>query len=245
MNFLGYILKPSQPKDAVFFSELRKITSLKPQNKRVYQTAFTHRSRNLKDKEGNFINFERLEFLGDAMLGIVVSSFLYREFPHAKEGTLTKYRAKIVSREKLNQIGEKMGLIEFLELENKVNFGKNIHGNLLEALVGAVLIDRGYKKCSEFIMKKILGEHVATDQLQHTVLSYKGLLVEWGQKNKKEVKFKTTTDEGLDPEINYTTRVYFGEKLIVKARGISKKKSEEIGAKRAFHALNFRSNFDG
>ncbi|MBT4825370.1 MAG: ribonuclease III [Flavobacteriaceae bacterium] len=229
----------------MFFSKLKKITALKAYNKNVYRTAFTHRSKNLKDVDGHLINFERLEFLGDSILSIVVSSFLYDKFPFAKEGTLTKYRAKIVSRENLNQIGLKIDLVNFLDQKSKVNFGKNIHGNLLEALIGAVFVDRGYKKCSTFVMKKILGEHVDINQLQHTVLSYKGFLIEWGQKTKKSVKFKTNTDNGLDPEFNYTTQIFLDDKQIVKARGVSKKKSEEKAAKRAFHAMNIKSKIHG
>jgi ribonuclease-3 len=136
-------------------------------------------------------------------------------------------------------------LVNFLDQKSKVNFGKNIHGNLLEALIGAVFVDRGYKKCSAFVMKKILGEHVDINQLQHTVLSYKGFLIEWGQKTKKSVKFKTNTDNGLDPEFNYTTQIFLDDKQIVKARGVSKKKSEEKAAKRAFHAMNIKSKIHG
>lgn len=244
MNVLGHFLKSSN-EDVMFFSKLKKITTLKAYNKNVYRTAFTHRSKNLKDVDGHLINFERLEFLGDSILSIVVSSFLYDKFPFAKEGTLTKYRAKIVSRENLNQIGLKIDLVNFLDQKSKVNFGKNIHGNLLEALIGAVFVDRGYKKCSAFVMKKILGEHVDINQLQHTVLSYKGFLIEWGQKTKKSVKFKTNTDNGLDPEFNYTTQIFLDDKQIVKARGVSKKKSEEKAAKRAFHAMNIKSKIHG
>jgi ribonuclease-3 len=244
VNILGYFLKSSN-EDVMFFSKLKKITTLKAYNKNVYRTAFTHRSKNLKDVDGHLINFERLEFLGDSILSIVVSSFLYDKFPFAKEGTLTKYRAKIVSRENLNQIGLKIDLVNFLDQKSKVNFGKNIHGNLLEALIGAVFVDRGYKKCSAFVMKKILGEHVDINQLQHTVLSYKGFLIEWGQKTKKSVKFKTNTDNGLDPEFNYTTQIFLDDKQIVKARGVSKKKSEEKAAKRAFHAMNIKSKTHG
>jgi ribonuclease-3 len=243
VNFLEYLLKSLTKEEVIFFSKLRKITALKAINKQVYRTAFTHRSLNLKDDEGHMVNFERLEFLGDSMLSIVVSSSLYEKFPHAREGTLTKYRAKIVSRENLNKIGEKMGLINFLELENKVNFGKNIHGNLLEALIGAVLIDRGFKKCSGFIQNKIMREHVDFHELKDAVVSYKGLLIEWGQKTKKSVEFKTNTDQGLDPEFNYTTQVFLDEKQIVKARGISKKKSEEKAARRAFHVMNIQNKF--
>lgn len=240
MSFLNKILRSSNTKERVFFGRLEKITSLKIVNIEIYQKAFTHRSSNLKDDNGNSINFERLEFLGDSMLSVVISALLFQSFPEAKEGTLTKYRAKIVSRENLNNIGEKIGLIEFIDGDIKANLGNNIHGNLLEALVGAIFIDRGYVKCKEFILKKIVTNYVDLDQLKHTILSYKGLLLEWGQKNKKIVQFKTDRDKGLDPKFNFTTSVYLNNKLIVKAREISKKKSEEKSARRAYHAMNIK-----
>ena len=240
MNFINKIIRPSNINERMFFSRLKKITSLNTVNGEIYQKAFTHRSSNLKDVKGNSINFERLEFLGDSMISIVISALLFETFPQAKEGTLTKYRAKIVSRENLNNIGEKLSLIEFLDGEIKANLGNNIHGNLLEALVGAIFIDRGYKKCKEFILKRIVKDYVDLDQLKHTILSYKGLLLEWGQKNKKIVQFKTERDRGLDPKFNYTTSVYLDDKLIVKAREISKKKSEEKSARRAYHAMNIK-----
>jgi len=240
VNFINKIIRPSNINERMFFSRLKKITSLNTVNGEIYQKAFTHRSSNLKDVKGNSINFERLEFLGDSMISIVISALLFETFPQAKEGTLTKYRAKIVSRENLNNIGEKLSLIEFLDGEIKANLGNNIHGNLLEALVGAIFIDRGYKKCKEFILKRIVKDYVDLDQLKHTILSYKGLLLEWGQKNKKIVQFKTERDRGLDPKFNYTTSVYLDDKLIVKAREISKKKSEEKSARRAYHAMNIK-----
>ena len=240
MNFLNKILRPSNTKERVFCGRLKKITSLKIVNVEIYRKAFTHRSSNLKDHNGNSINFERLEFLGDSMLSIVISALLFESFPEAKEGTLTRYRAKIVSRENLNKIGEKLSLIEFIDGEIKANLGNNIHGNLLEALVGAIFIDRGYVQCKKFILKRIVTDYVDLDQLKHTILSYKGLLLEWGQKNKKIVQFKTERDKGLDPKFNYATSVYLNDRLIVKAREISKKKSEEKSARRAYHAMNIK-----
>jgi len=240
VKILNHIFKSQTSEEGVFFNRLKKITSLRPVNLKIYQKAFTHRSMHVKDVHGNYVNYERLEFLGDSILSVVVSKFLFDKFPSAKEGGLTKYRAKIVSRESLNQIGLKFNLIDLLALEQKINFGENIHGNLLEALIGAVFIDRGYLKCQNFILDKIIADHVDVEQLEHSVLSYKGLLIEWGQKRKKKVKFTTTSDGGLDPEINYTTSVFINEVTVVKARGISKKKAEEKAAKRAYYALNLK-----
>ena len=240
MKILNHIFKSRSADEGIFFNRLKKITSLRPVNLKIYQKAFTHRSMNIKDIHGNYVNYERLEFLGDSILSVIVSKFLFNTFPSAKEGGLTKYRAKIVSRENMNQIGLKLNLIDLLELDQKINFGENIHGNLLEALIGAVFIDRGYLKCQKFILDKIIADHVNVEQLEHSVLSYKGLLIEWGQKRKKKVRFTTTSDGGLDPEINYSTSVLINEVIIVKARGGSKKKAEEKSAKRAYYALNLK-----
>jgi len=240
VKILNHIFKSRSADEGIFFNRLKKITSLRPVNLKIYQKAFTHRSMNIKDIHGNYVNYERLEFLGDSILSVIVSKFLFNKFPSAKEGGLTKYRAKIVSRENMNQIGLKLNLIDLLELDQKINFGENIHGNLLEALIGAVFIDRGYLKCQKFILDKIIADHVNVEQLEHSVLSYKGLLIEWGQKRKKKVRFTTTSDGGLDPEINYSTSVLINEVIIVKARGGSKKKAEEKSAKRAYYALNLK-----
>ena len=240
MKILNHIFKSRSADEGIFFNRLKKITSLRPVNLKIYQKAFTHRSMNIKDIHGNYVNYERLEFLGDSILSVIVSKFLFNKFPSAKEGGLTKYRAKIVSRENMNQIGLKLNLIDLLKLDQKINFGENIHGNLLEALIGAVFIDRGYLKCQKFILDKIIADHVNVEQLEHSVLSYKGLLIEWGQKRKKKVRFTTTSDGGLDPEINYSTSVLINEVIIVKARGGSKKKAEEKSAKRAYYALNLK-----
>ena len=240
MKILNHIFKSRTADEGIFLNRLKKITSLRPVNLKIYQKAFTHRSMNIKDVHGNYVNYERLEFLGDSILSVIVSKFLFNKFPSAKEGGLTKYRAKIVSRENMNQIGLKLNLIDLLELDQKINFGENIHGNLLEALIGAVFIDRGYLKCQKFILDKIIADYVNVEQLEHSVLSYKGLLIEWGQKRKKKVRFTTTSDGGLDPEINYSTSVLINEVIIVKARGGSKKKAEEKSAKRAYYALNLK-----
>jgi ribonuclease-3 len=113
----------------------------------LYQEAFTHRSMNLKDAQGERINYERLEFLGDTMLSSVVSAYIYLKYPKAQEGKLTKLRSKIVSRENLNNIGQKFDLLSLIiPLNPKANFGNDILGNLLEALIGALYVDQGYVK---------------------------------------------------------------------------------------------------
>ena len=129
---------------------LKDILGYTPKNKTLYQTAFTHRSVNRKNQEGVYVNFERLEFLGDTVIDTVVAHFLYSELNQDNEGELTKMKSKIVSREKLNYIGKELNLLDYLFCTgNKENFGDDIYGNILEALIGAVFIDKGYERCKK------------------------------------------------------------------------------------------------
>ena len=142
MGFFQNIFNSRRRSDDGNFSlELESILGFKIKNQSLYIKAFTHRSMNLRNEEGITINYERLEFLGDAMLGTIVSAFLYRHFSEAKEGELTNLRAKIVSRENLNAVGTHMKLLEQIESTHpRASFGIDINGNLLEALVGAVFL---------------------------------------------------------------------------------------------------------
>jgi ribonuclease-3 len=169
-----------------FFSKFQEKLGIRTSNKALYKEAFTHRSLNLKNAKGEAVNFERLEFLGDALLTSIVAEYLFQYYPLAKEGALTKLRAKIVSRVKLNQIGKEMGLFELAQISNHhKNFGDDIHGNLLESLIGALFIDRGYEKTKNYVIKKIILPNVDMERLESLVLSYKAFLIEWGTKTKE------------------------------------------------------------
>ncbi len=137
MTFIRNILKNSRSQgDGNFFLQLKNILEFKPKSKSLYIKAFTHRSMNIKDKKGNPINYERLEFVGDAMLSSVIAAYLFDQVPHGDEGYLTKMRSKVVSREHLNELGKELNLIDLVQSRiPKSNFGNNIHGNLFEALV--------------------------------------------------------------------------------------------------------------
>ena len=239
MNFFKTILGPRLNTYGVFHTQLKKVLGYTPKDWSIFEEAFTHRSMNIRNEKGVTINYERLEFLGDAMLGTVISAFLYRHFPEAKEGNLTNLRAKIVSRDNLNEIGSKMQLLKQIESTHpKDSFGTDINGNLLESLVGAVFVDKGYDGCKRFILSKIVDQFVNLETLDSRILSYKSTLIEWGQKNKIRIKFLTNKDEGLDPNINFATVIKMDDKILVKAREVSKKKSEEKAAKRAYYKLN-------
>ena len=239
MNLFSAILKPRLKPNGVFYGHIKDILGFTPKDMSIYEEAFTHRSMNLKNEDGVSVNYERLEFLGDAMLGTIVSAYLFDYYSLAKEGELTNLRAKVVSRHNLNSIGEKLQLLQLVESTHPKNsFGADIHGNLLESLIGAVFIDKGYEGCKRFVIQKIIDAFVNLDTLDTRILSYKSTLIEWGQKNKVKIKFYTKKDEGLDPNINYAAVIKIDDRTLVKAREISKKKAEEKAAKRAYYKLN-------
>ena len=238
MNFIRKIVKPSFKKEDVFYNDIKRLLNFQPKNIEHYQKAFTHRSLKISDKEGNAFNYERLEFLGDAMLGSVIASYLYKKVPNKTEGYLTQMRSKIVSREHLNELGKELDLIDLVVSRIPTdNFGNNIHGNLFEALVGAIFLDKGYTACEKFIYDRVIIPHVDIEQLEGKVISYKSLLIEWCQKEKKSFNYNVYEDTGNDQLKHFSVKLSINNKVIAKARATSKKKAEEKASKRAFFAF--------
>ena len=226
------------PEDGIFFNEIEKIIGFKPLQLENYKKAFTHRSSNRLDDNGNAISYERLEFLGDAMLSSVIAAHLFNKVPTGDEGYLTKMRSKIVSREHLNELGRDLKLIRFVESKVPVNhFGENIHGNIFEALVGAIYLDQGYSYCEKFIQKRVIAPYVDIARLEGKVISYKSLLIEWCQKEKKSFHYDVFEDNGIGGERLYGVKLSIDSKVIAKSRATSKKKAEEIASKRAYFAF--------
>lgn len=226
------------PEEQLFSASIKNITGLTPKDLSTYTTAFTHKSMGLKNNKGHVVSYERLEFLGDAILGAVIAEFIYSEVPAGNEGYLTKMRSKIVSREHLNELGRDFELISLIHTQVPLkNFGDNVHGNLFEALVGAVYLDRGYKMCKRFIFNKVIRPYVDIEQLEGKVISYKSLLIEWCQKHKKRFEFDTYEDTGAGELRHFAVKLTIDKRVISKARATSKKKAEEKASKRAFFAL--------
>jgi len=243
MSIIRNILNSRSVKNGNFFSKINKILGFKPKSIAPYEKAFTHRSLNLKDKQGNAINFERLEFLGDAMLSSVIAAHLFKEVPEGNEGYLTKMRAKVVSRKHLNELGKDLKLIDLVRTNIPKNqFGINIHGNLFEALIGAIYLDRGYPYCERFIQEAVINPYVDIESLEGQVISYKSLLIEWCQKEKKVFNFEVYEDTGKDEMKHFAVKLWIDEKVIAKARATSKKKAEEKASKRAYFAFQNKIN---
>ena len=238
MNFPSNIFNSHSKQEGDFFLGITNILGFKPKNLKIFKKAFLHRSANKKDKKGIPMNYERLEFLGDAMLGTIISRHLYNEVPEGDEGYLTKMRSKIVSREHLNELGKDLNLIKFVESRiPKTHFGDNIHGNVFEALVGAIYLDRGYKYCEKFIHERVIVPYVDIEQLEGKVISYKSLVIEWCQKQKKTFDYNVYEDTGNDVLKHFAVKLSIGNIVVAKARATSKKKAEERASKRAYFAL--------
>ncbi len=241
MKLTSKIFNSHSGKDGDFFLGIKKILGFKPKNIKIYKKAFLHRSVNKKDSKGNPMNYERLEFLGDAMLGTIISKHLYNEVPEGDEGYLTKMRSKVVSRKHLNELGKDLGLLRYVESRiPKSHFGENIHGNVFEALVGAIYLDRGYNYCEKFINERVIEPYVDIEQLEGKVISYKSLLIEWCQKQKKTFNYTVYEDTGNDELKHFAVKLTIGDRIMAKARATSKKKAEEKASKRAYFALQKR-----
>ena len=238
MNYIRNIFNARQYKKNPLLYALEPILGFRPKTIRLYERAFTHRSTKLKDLKGNAFNYERLEYVGDAILGAVIADHLYKSAPSADEGYLTKMRSKIVSRGHLNKIGKEMELMPLMKSNIALSkFGQNTHGNLLEALVGAVFLDKGFKSCENFIYKRIIDPYVDISQLEGKITSYKSLLVEWSQKEKKTLRFNSEKDEGTEVLKHFAVTLLINDKVIAKARATSRKKAEEKACHRAYFAL--------
>lgn len=226
-----------------FNAAMKAILGFKPKNISWYQRAFTHRSMNQKDEKGNPLNYERLEFLGDAMLGVIISKHLFKEVPNGNEGYLTKMRSKIVSRQHLNELGKELQLNAYLESKiGPEQFGDNIYGNLFEALIGAIYLDRGHDYCERFIRMRVIDPHVDIERLEGKVMSYKSLMIEWCQKQKKDFHFEIAEDQGVDDRPHFSVKFTIDQRVVSRARETSKKRAEEKAAQRAYYAMQDHIN---
>lgn len=183
-------------KDRELRSALYRILGFYPQNIEYYKIAFAHKSQAFRDKKGQLLNNERLEFLGDAVLESVVSDILFHHFEKKHEGFLTSTRSKIVQRESLNKLAKDLGIDQLVQSSTRnATHHSHIGGNAFEALMGAVYLDKGYKTCQRFIRKQILGRLMDLDGVANKEVNFKSKLLEWCQKNKIQNDFLMDVDD--------------------------------------------------
>ena len=231
MRFLN-IIRYYFSKDKVFITRLKKITGFFPSNPSLYHTAFTHRSvlgNQAKPHEYN----DRLEYLGDSVLGVVIAEFLYEQFPNEDEGTLTKIKSAMVSRKALNDVADKLGLKPFIKAKiNQDNFPLSLGGNALEALIGAIYLDKGMKGARLFVREKMLIPFYNLDELRDSDHNFKSKLIEWSQKNKVRIYFKVL-DEGIEEHNKlFHIGLFINDEMKEEGKGKSKKEAEQSAAKK-------------
>ena len=235
-HFVLFRFRKSHP----FYNILVDILGFLPSRLSYYRLAFTHKSASIRLKDGSLITNERLEYLGDAILGAVVTDFLYKEFGYTDEGFMTKLRSRIVKRKTLNAIADSRGIPMMISSQqNTPNTPKHLYGNALEALIGAIYLDKGFSYALRFFRKKIVQEHLDMPSLVKKDSEYKSQLIEWAQKNKKEALFFSSeeyNERNKAPLFHAIVRIDhidFGT-----GSGESKKEAEQQAAKVALKEIS-------
>ncbi len=216
-------------------NEIKQTLGVSPGKILLYEIALSHRS--VKDKPDE--NNERLEYLGDAVLGAVIADYLFKKYPYKGEGFLTEMRSKMVNRQQLNDIAVKMGLKK-LTLYNKLdNSLKNsqIFGNTLEAVVGAVYLDKGYLFTRQWINKRVILPFLFVDDLEQIDINLKNKLIGWANKNGKELNFDTLEEKMEGSRRVFTIAAVIDGQVISKAKGYNKKDASQQAAQLAIEKL--------
>jgi ribonuclease-3 len=223
-------------KQTIYFEkQLQNVLGIKPGNYSLYYTALSHRS----VKEGADENNERLEYLGDAVLSTIIADYLFKRYPYKGEGFLTEMRSKMVNRQQLNDIALKMGLKK-LTLYNKFDSflkGSQIFGNTLEAIVGAVYLDKGYKKTQRWVVRQIIIPYLFVDDLEQIDINLKNRLIGWASKNGKSLEFETLNEKMEGSRRIFTIAVVLDGEVLSEGRGFNKKDASQIAAQLAIGKL--------
>jgi ribonuclease-3 len=222
-----------------FSLRLKKILGFSPGNLKLYEIAFIHRSATFTLPDGKKVNNERLEYLGDAVLDAILSDYLFEKFPDASEGFMTKIRSRIVNRDVLNQLAVSMGINEILISNvSSVHLTKNLYGDALEALIGSVFLDKGFKKTKKLFIRNVFNKYLDLNMIVNTDTDYKSLVFEWVQKHKSNLLF--TYNEEYDFKLRksvFSTILIIDKEELGEGHGSSKKEAEQEAARRAWIRL--------
>ena len=213
---------------------LKEVLGFYPKNPALYDQAFTHKSIINEDDSTDKVSNERLEFLGDAILGAIVAEYFFVKYPFEDEGFLTKVRSKLVSRNFLNQLSVDIGLDTFLETSPNTSRSRSIFGDAFEALIGAIYLDKGYESCKKFVVEKVIRNYIDVEQLIQTETNFKSKIIEWTQSRKLNYEFKTTAIESAKSRY-FNSELSIDGELVAKGEGNSKKRAEQAAAKLFFY----------
>jgi ribonuclease-3 len=214
-----------------FSDQIYRLTGLKPRRLPIYREALRHSSvNNSGNTEKGIADNERLEFLGDAILDAVVAEMLFMRYPMKQEGFLTEMRMRVVNREQMGYLANRLGLLQMMDLKPELlkhpSALKSIAGNALEALIGAVYLDHGYRKAKVFITQRLIGQYLDLDKLMNTTVSYKAVLLKWIQQQKKNIEWKHQTETHGRKDLHVVS-IWIDEVEMAVEKNLSRKKAEE------------------
>ena len=238
LALIGQLVLYPFTKNRKLVKKLIPILGFTPSRIRLYEIAFIHKSASILMPDGEVINNERLEFLGDAILDAIIADYLFRKFPDRNEGFLTKMRSKMVKRKHLNLLAYRMGINQLIVSHAIIeNTSRHLYGNAFEALVGSIYLDKGYNRSYQFI-ERIIDKYVDIEKLKDSDNDYKSKLIEWAQKKKIEVFFDSEEDYNQQKkQPQFTSHIIISEKEMGRGMGKSKKESEQKAAKMALERL--------
>ncbi|MBS1585319.1 MAG: ribonuclease III [Bacteroidetes bacterium] len=216
-------------------SQLEHLLGFTPKHLPFYQLALMHRSKIEELDQNN----ERLEFLGDAVLGAIVAEYLFKKYPYQTEGYLTEMRSRIVRRETMNNVALRMGLQKMVQYnQNDRGLSRShIFGNALEALIGAVYLDQGFVRTRQFIVKQIIRPYIDIETMESTDTNYKNKLLSWAQRNNRILTFDTLEEKVEGSRKLFTMGVALEGELIASGTGYSKKEAGQVAAQKAIETL--------
>jgi ribonuclease III len=226
--------------DKKLIAAVKTITGFSPGNLALYRLAFVHSSK-AKEVNGFRESNERLEYLGDAILGAAVADYLFKKYPFQDEGFLTEIRSRIVNRESLNQLARKLGLNDVVLYDAKnTQLQQVILGNTLEALVGAVYLDKGYLRCKKFVIDKLIQPYFNLETVISNETNFKSKVIEWSQRQGKVVRFEIIELKKIRNQKEFTSQVFIDDQPAGKGFGASKKKAEQDAAQKACLELSIQ-----
>lgn len=221
------------------------LVGFKVGNKKLYELAFTHSSSNQYDHNGQTLNNERLEFLGDAVLELAMTQFVYKRYLNAKEGQMTSIRSSLVSRQTLNGLSEGLKLENYIIAKNLSANNVNIYGNSFEALLGAIFLDKGYE-CAYRFVEKVFSETAKVDKILRKDQNYKSQLMEWCQQHKKQLRYELVAQNRLENnKMQFQSYVYIDDKQMGMGIGHNKRQSEQAAARFALKTIKVMNKNKG
>ncbi len=233
----------STPGEKELINSIKNIVGKRPLNLSIYRLSTQHRSIAKPNEKGVRESNERLEYLGDAVLGLVVAEYLFKKFPLKSEGFLTEIRSRIVNRDALNNVARKIGISNIVEFnsnkKNRLSY-KSIYGDTLEALIGAVYLDRGYKFCRDFILKKLIIPHYDLSEIVNINTNYKSMIIEWAHQANKEIEFRIIESSGSNHQKEFTAELIIENEVVASGSGLSKKKAEQLAAQKTCEILEIQ-----